>query len=97
MNDDSLLQEDIPQCISDLLSPIPSIAFQPLGDCEKTYYYALAKKGYSNNSSFLILSQYLQRGNTEEHKKTNQKIPKKSTIDAPKSESFPLTEEMQKK
>ena len=30
LNDDSLLQEDIPQCISDPLSPIQFIASQPL-------------------------------------------------------------------
>ena len=45
LNDDSLLQEDKPQCISDPLPPIQPIAFQPLGDCEKSYYYAFAQKG----------------------------------------------------
>ena len=34
LNDDSLLQEDIPQNISDPLSPIQHIASQPLGDSE---------------------------------------------------------------
>ena len=43
LNDDSLLQEDIPQCISDPFPPIQPIAFQPLGDCENSYYYPLAK------------------------------------------------------
>ena len=43
LNDDPLLQEDIPQGISDPLPLIQSIASQPLGDCEK-YYYAIAKK-----------------------------------------------------
>ena len=36
LNDDSLLQEDIPQSISDPLPPIQPIASQPLGDCEKS-------------------------------------------------------------
>ena len=48
LNDDSLLQEDIPQCISDPLPQIQPIASQPLGDCEKYYYHAIAKKGYSH-------------------------------------------------
>ena len=62
LNGDSLLQEDIPQCLSDPLPPIQPIAFQPLGNCEKSYYYALAKKGYSilnYYSLFLTLSQSL--------------------------------------
>ena len=45
LNDDSLLQEDIPKGISDPLHPNQPIASQPLGDCEKSYYYAIAKKG----------------------------------------------------
>ena len=45
LNDDSLLQEDIPQYISDPLPPIQHIASQPLGNCEKIYYHAIAKKG----------------------------------------------------
>ena len=49
LNDDSLLQEDIPKGISVSLPPIQPITSQPLGDCEKSYYYAIAKKGYSNN------------------------------------------------
>ena len=99
LNDDSLLQEDIPQCISDPLPPIQPIAFQPLRDCEKSYYYALAKKGYSHNELLFIISHLisvLTKGNTKEHKKTNQELPKKLAIDTPKPESFPPTEEMQK-
>ena len=99
MNDDSLIQEDIPQCISDLLPPIQPTAFQPLGDCKKSYYYALAKKGYSHNELILIISHLilsLTKGYTKEHKKTKQEPPKKSTIDTPKPESFPPTEEIQK-
>ena len=38
LNDDSLLQEDIPQCISDPLPPIQPIVFQPFGEFEKSYY-----------------------------------------------------------
>ena len=49
LNDDSLLQENIHQSISDPLPPIQTVASQPLGDCEKSYYHALAKKGYSYN------------------------------------------------
>ena len=45
LNDDSLLKEDIPQCKSDPLPPFQPIASQPLGDCEKSYYHAIAKKG----------------------------------------------------
>ena len=97
MNDDSLLQEDIPQCISDPLPPIQPIAFQPLGDCEKSFYYALAKKEYSHNELLLIISHLISiftKGNTKNHKKTNQEPPKKSTIDTPNAESFPPTEEI---
>ena len=49
------------------LTPIQPIASQPLGDCEKSYYYAVAKKGYSYNellfiiSLFHILFQFLQK------------------------------------
>ena len=49
MNDDSLLQEDIPQHISDPLPPLQHIASQPLGDCEKSSFHAMTKKGYSND------------------------------------------------
>ena len=99
LNDDSLLQEDIPQCISDPLPPIQPIAFQPLGDCENSFCYALAKKGYSHNELLFIISHLtsiLTKRNTKEHKKTNQEPPTKSIIDTPKPESFPPTEEIHK-
>ena len=100
LNDDSFLQEDIPQCISDPVPPIiQPTAFQPLEDCEKSYYYALAKKGYSHKELFFIISHLisiLTKGNTKEHKQTNQEPPKKSTIDTPEPESSPPTEEIQK-
>ena len=54
LNVDSLLQEDIPKGISDPLPPIQPITSQPLGDCEESYYYAIAKKGYSNNELLFI-------------------------------------------
>ena len=72
LNDDSLIQEDIPKSISDPLPPIQPIAFQPLGDCEKSDYYAIAKKGYSNNELLFIISHLisnLTKGNIEKHKK----------------------------
>ena len=47
LNNDSLLQEDIPRKISDPLPPIQDIASQRLGDSEKSYYYAITKKGCS--------------------------------------------------
>ena len=47
LNDDSLLQEDIPQNTLNRLPPLQHIASQPLGDSEKSYYYAITKKGYS--------------------------------------------------
>ena len=75
LNDDSLLQEDIPKRISDPLPPIQIIASQPLGDCEKLHHYAIAKKGYSNNEILFIiphLISILTKGNMKEHKKTNQ-------------------------
>ena len=59
LNDDSLLQEDIPQNISDLLPPLQHIASQPLGDSEKSYYYAIIKKGYSYNEIKFISSHLL--------------------------------------
>ena len=71
LNDDSLLQEDIPKGISDPLPPIQPIASQPLGDWEKFYYYAIAKKGYSNNESLFIishLSSILTKGNIKNTK-----------------------------
>ena len=69
LNDDSLLQEDIPKGISDTLPPIQPISYQPLGDCEKSYYYAIAKKGYSNNELLFIISHLismLTKGNMKE-------------------------------
>ena len=59
LNDNSLLQEDIPQNISDPLPPIQHIASQPLGDNEKSYYYAITKKGYSYNELIFIISHLL--------------------------------------
>ena len=47
-------------------------------------------------SLFPHLISILTKGNTKEHKKTNQDPPKKPTIDTPKQESFPPTEEIQK-
>ena len=44
LNDDSLLQEDIPQGRSEPLPPIQPVASQPLGDREKSYYNAIAKR-----------------------------------------------------
>ena len=99
LNDDSLLQEDIPQCISDALPPLLLIASQPLGDCEKSYYHSIAKKGYYHNEILFIISHLisiLTKGNIKEHKKTNQEPPKKPTIDIPQPECFPPTEEIQK-
>ena len=99
LNDDSLLQDDIPKCISNPLPPIQPIASQPLGDCEKSYYYANAKKGYSNNELLIIISHlisFLTKGNIKEHKKANQEPLKKPTNDIPQPESFPPTEEIQK-
>ena len=84
---------------SDHLPTIQPIALQPLGDCEKPYYYALAKKGYSHNELLFIISHLiyiLTKRNIKEHKKTNQKPPTKPTIDIPQPESFPPTEEIQK-
>ena len=99
MNDDSLLQDDIPQCISDPLPPIQPKASQPLEDCETSYYHAIAKKGYSYIEflfNFSHLISILTKGKIKEHKTKNQESPKKPTIDSPKAESFPPTEEIQK-
>ena len=99
LKDDSLLQEDILKSISDPLPPIQPIASQPLGDCEKFYYYAIAKKGYSNNEIFFNISHLismLTKGKMKEHKRTNPEPSKKPTNDIPKPESFPPTEEIQK-
>ena len=74
LNDDSLLQEDIPKSKSDPLPPIQPIASQPLGDCEKSYYYATAKKDIlimNSYSLFLISFQLLQK---EIRKKTKEQI-----------------------
>ena len=99
LNDDSLLQEDMPKGISDPLPPIQPFASQPLGDCEKSFYYAIAKKGYSNNELLFIVSHLismLTKGNMKEHTRTNQEPSKRPTNDIPKPESFPPTEEIQK-
>ena len=74
LNDDSLLQEDIPKSISNPLPRIQPIASQPLGDCEKSYYYAIGKKGNSNNELLFNiphLISILTKGNIKEHKRTN--------------------------
>ena len=65
LNDDSLLQENIPQSITNPLSPIQIIAYQPLGDCEKTYYHAIAKKGYSNKELLLFIISHLISNRTK--------------------------------
>ena len=81
LNDDSLLQEDIPQNISDPFPPLQHIASQPLGDCEKSYFYAMTKKGYSNNELIFIISHLLSlltNGNTKEHKKNKTRIAKEN-------------------
>ena len=99
LNDDSLLQEDKPRGISDPLPPVQLIASQPLGDCEKSYYYAIAKKGFSNNEILFIISHLisiLRKGNIKEHKTSNQETSKKATNDIPQPKSFPPTEKIQK-
>ena len=104
MNDDSLLQEDIPQNISDPLPPIQHIASQPLGDNEKSYYYAITKKGYSYNELIFIISHLLStliKENNEEHKKIKHDSikhdsPKKTKTDIPQPQSFFSTEVLQK-
>ena len=75
---DSLLQEDIPQNISDPFPPLQHKASQPLGDSEKSYYYAITKKGYSYNDLIFISSHLLSlliKGNNEEHKTTKHDSP----------------------
>ena len=94
LNDDSLLQEDIPEGISDPLPTFQPIASQPLGDCEKSYYYAIAKKGYSNNELLSHFNSYKRK--YKRNKRINQESSKKSTKDIPQPESFPPTEELQK-
>ena len=99
LNDDSLLQEDIHKNISDPLPPIQPTASQLLGDCEKSYYYAIAKKGYSINELLFNISHLisiLRKRNIKEHKRTNQETLKKPTNDIPQPESFPPTDEIQK-
>ena len=74
LNDDSPLQEYIPISISNPLPPIQPIASQPLGDCEKSYYHAVAKKGYSYNELLFFISHLiaiLTKRNIKENKKTN--------------------------
>ena len=83
LNDDSLLQKDIPQCISDPLPPIQPISFQPLGDCEKSYYYALAKKGYSHNELLFIISHLisvLAKGSTKYTKRQIKKLQRNQQL-----------------
>ena len=99
LNDDSLLQEDIPQNISDPLPPLQHIASQPLGDCEKSYFYAMTKKGYSNDEIIFIISHLvslLTNGNHKEHKNTKTRIAKKTKNDIPQRQSFRPTDELQK-
>ena len=76
------------------------ITYQKLSkNCEKSYYYALAKKGYSHNELLFIISHLisiLTKVNTKKHKKTNPNLQTKSTSNTPKPESFPPTEEIQK-
>ena len=98
LNDDSLLQEDIPISISNPLPPIHTIASTPLGDCEKSYYHAVAKKGYSYNEFLFIISHLisiLTKENIKENENTNQESSTKSTKGIPKPESSPPTEEIQ--
>ena len=99
LNDDSLLQEDIPQHISDPLPPLQQIASQPLGDCEKSCFHAMIKKGYSNNELIFIISHLLPlltNGNHKEYKKAKQESPKKTKNDIPQPQSFRPTDELQK-
>ena len=102
LNDDSLLQEDIPQILSDPLPPLQHIASQPLGDCEKSYFYAMTKKGYSSKEIIFIISHLLSlltnvlTSNHKEHKKTKQESPKKTKNDIPQPQSFRPTDELQK-
>ena len=98
LNDDSLLQEDIPQNISNPLPPLQHIASQPLGDSEKSYYYAITKKGYSYNELIFISSHLLSlliKGNNKEHKNTKHDSPKKSKTDISQPRNFLPTEELQ--
>ena len=95
LNDDSLLQEDIPQNISDPLPPLQHIASQPLEDSEKSYYYAITKKGYSYNELIFISSHLLSlliKRNNKEHKKTKHDPPKKTKTDISQPQNFLPTE-----
>ena len=74
LNDDSLLQENIPNCKSDPLPPIQPISSQLLGDCEKSYYYAITKEGYFHNELFFIISYSFQSFQTEISKNTKRQI-----------------------
>ena len=79
MNDDVLIQEDIPVSISNFLPPIQPIASQPLGDCEKSNYHAVAKKGFSYNELVFIISHLisiLTKRNSKNNKNTNQEPSK---------------------
>ena len=99
LNDDSLLQEDIPQNISDLFLPIQHIASQPLGDNEKSYCFVITKKGYSYNELTFNISHLLSipiKRNNKEHKKIKHDSPKKTKTDIPQPQSFFPTEEVQK-
>ena len=71
LNDDSLLQEDIPQHISDPLPSLQHLASQPLGDCEKSYFHAMIKKGYSNDELISICFHFLQMEITKNIKRQN--------------------------
>ena len=98
LNNDSLLQEDIPQNISDILPPLQHIASQPHGDSEKSFYYAITKKGYSYNELIFISSHLLSlliKGNNKEHKKTKHDSPKKTKTDISQPQNFLPTEELQ--
>ena len=70
LNDDSLLQEDIPICISNPLPPIQPIASQPLGDCEKSYYHDVAKKGYSYNELLFNMSHLISYLTKKKYQRT---------------------------
>ena len=98
LNDDSLLQEDIPQCISNPLPPIQNIASQPLGICEKSYYHAIAKKGYTYNELLFIISHLisiLTKGNLKKQKRHFKNLQRNKN-DIPQPENFPPTEEIHK-
>ena len=59
----------------------------------------MTKKGYSNDELIFIVSHLLSlltNGNTKEHKKTKQELPKKIKNDTPQPQSFRPTDELQK-